>query len=115
MSRATVLNPQPDTVTVIDLRGFPPRMLAEIAVPTSVVGPPMSVAIAPDESWLLWAQDDYRNTDIMMIAHYTSGHILRELMSRATVLRYNFMLTVQSGQVVEFHQLPEMPFGITRD
>ena len=36
-------------------------------------------------------------------------------MSRATVLRYNFMLTVQSGQVVEFHQLPEMPFGITRD
>ena len=23
--------------------------------------------------------------------------------------------TVQSGQVVEFHQLPEMPFGITRD
>ena len=26
-------------------------------------------AIAPDESWLVWSQDDYRNTDIMMIAH----------------------------------------------
>jgi len=24
-------------------------------------------AVAPDESWLVWAQDDYRNTDIMMI------------------------------------------------
>ncbi len=25
-------------------------------------------AVAPDESWLVWAQEDYRNTDIMMIA-----------------------------------------------
>jgi Tol biopolymer transport system component len=24
-------------------------------------------AVAPDESWLVWAQDDYRNTDIMML------------------------------------------------
>ena len=46
----TVLNPQPDTISVIDLGTFPPKLLAEIAVPTSVVGPPMSVAIAPDES-----------------------------------------------------------------
>ena len=26
-------------------------------------------AVAPDESWLVWAQDDYRNSDIMMIPH----------------------------------------------
>jgi hypothetical protein len=25
-------------------------------------------ALAPDESWLVWAQEDYRNTDIMMVA-----------------------------------------------
>jgi Tol biopolymer transport system component len=25
-------------------------------------------AVAPDESWLVWAQDDYRNSDIMMVA-----------------------------------------------
>jgi serine/threonine protein kinase/Tol biopolymer transport system component len=25
-------------------------------------------SVSPDESWLVWAQDDYRNTDIMMIA-----------------------------------------------
>jgi hypothetical protein len=24
-------------------------------------------AVAPDESWLVWAQDDYRNSDIMLI------------------------------------------------
>ena len=24
-------------------------------------------ALAPDESWLVWAQEDYRNTDIMMV------------------------------------------------
>jgi DNA-binding beta-propeller fold protein YncE len=38
-----------DTVTFIDLRASPPRILAEIAAPTSVVGPPMSVAISPKE------------------------------------------------------------------
>jgi sarcosine oxidase gamma subunit len=26
-------------------------------------------AVAPDESWLVWAQDDYRNSDIMMLEH----------------------------------------------
>ena len=46
----TVANPAPDTVSVIDLGQFPPKLLAEIAVPTSVVGPPLSVAVAPDES-----------------------------------------------------------------
>ena len=25
--------------------------------------------VASDESWLVWAQDDYRNSDIMMIPH----------------------------------------------
>jgi Tol biopolymer transport system component/serine/threonine protein kinase len=25
--------------------------------------------VAPDESWLVWAQDDYRNSDVMMIAY----------------------------------------------
>jgi hypothetical protein len=35
----TVANPAPDTVSVIDLGAFPSRLLAEIAVPTSVVGP----------------------------------------------------------------------------
>jgi hypothetical protein len=24
-------------------------------------------SLSPDESWLVWAQDDYRNSDIMMI------------------------------------------------
>ncbi len=38
-----------DTVTFIDLRASPPRVLAEIEAPTSVVGPPMSVAISPKE------------------------------------------------------------------
>jgi DNA-binding beta-propeller fold protein YncE len=45
-----VQNPPPDTVAIIDLKQFPPTILAEIEVPTSVVGPPLSVAITPDES-----------------------------------------------------------------
>ena len=48
-----VQNPPPDTVAIIDLKPFPPKILAEIEVPASVVGPPLSVAIAPDESLAL--------------------------------------------------------------
>jgi DNA-binding beta-propeller fold protein YncE len=48
-----VANPAPDTVAIIDLRTSPPRLLAEIEAPTSVVGPPSSVAVAPDESFAL--------------------------------------------------------------
>lgn len=43
-------NPAPDTVSIIDLGASPPKLIAEIPVPASVVGPPSSVAVAPDES-----------------------------------------------------------------
>lgn len=48
-----VPNPAPDTATIIDLGATPPRVVAEISVPGSVVGPPLSVAIAPDQSLAL--------------------------------------------------------------
>jgi len=43
-------NPAEDTVTIIDLGVSPPRVVAELKAPSSVVGPPQNVAIAPDES-----------------------------------------------------------------
>jgi len=43
-------NPQPDTVAIIDLKTLPPRLLDEINVPGSEAGPPLSVAVSPDES-----------------------------------------------------------------
>ena len=49
-------NPPPDTLTVIDLSASPPKVLSEIAVPGSVVGPPFSVALTPDESLALVAR-----------------------------------------------------------
>ena len=51
----TVPNAPPDTVQIIDLATFPPKVVAELQVPTSVVGPPTSVAVAPDESIALVA------------------------------------------------------------
>jgi DNA-binding beta-propeller fold protein YncE len=48
-----VQNPAPDTLTVIDLKGASPKAIAEIPVPASVVGPPLSVAITPDEGLAL--------------------------------------------------------------
>ena len=43
-------NPADDTVTVIDLGVSPPKVVGELKAPSSVVGPPQNVAIAPDES-----------------------------------------------------------------
>ena len=46
-------NPPRDTVTLIDLNAKPPKVVAEIEAPTSVIGPPLSVAVARDESFAL--------------------------------------------------------------
>jgi len=51
---ATVVkSPPPDTLTVIDIKAWPPKVVAELDVPGSVVGPPFSVAVSPDESLAL--------------------------------------------------------------
>ena len=43
-------NPVDDTVTIIDLGVSPPKVVGELKAPSSVVGPPQNVAVAPDES-----------------------------------------------------------------
>jgi DNA-binding beta-propeller fold protein YncE len=50
-----------DTLTVIDLASGTPRIRAEIAVPASVVGPPVSVAITPDERLALVTANQQRD------------------------------------------------------
>ena len=45
-----VENRAPDNVTIIDLGVSPPRVIGQLDAPGSVVGPPQSVAVAPDES-----------------------------------------------------------------
>jgi Tol biopolymer transport system component/serine/threonine protein kinase len=65
------LNDQTPGSFSIDLLPFGARHADSIRVITLTAPPARSVsafAIAPDESWLVWAQDDYRNSDIMMIA-----------------------------------------------
>jgi DNA-binding beta-propeller fold protein YncE len=51
----------PDTLSVIDLSASPPRLRAEIPVPASVVGPPASVAITPDERLALVTANQKRD------------------------------------------------------
>src|SRR2546425_1237558 len=51
---ATVVKrPPADRLTVIALKAWPPKVVAELEVPGSVVGPPFSVAVSPDESLAL--------------------------------------------------------------
>jgi DNA-binding beta-propeller fold protein YncE len=46
---------KPDTLSVLDLTVFPPKILQTIEAPGSVVGPPMAVAIARDGSFAVVA------------------------------------------------------------
>jgi DNA-binding beta-propeller fold protein YncE len=46
-------NPAADYVAIIDLNATPPRLVGEVPAPTSVVGPPQSVAVSADESFAL--------------------------------------------------------------
>lgn len=39
----------PDTLTILDARSFPPRAIGEIETVHSVIGPPLGVALTPDE------------------------------------------------------------------
>lgn len=50
-----VANPAPDTVTIYDMKSLPPKLLGELQVPNSVIGPPLNVAITPDEGLALVA------------------------------------------------------------
>lgn len=43
----------PDTVSVIDVSRYPPKIAATIEVPGSVVGPPTAAWVAKDESWAI--------------------------------------------------------------
>jgi DNA-binding beta-propeller fold protein YncE len=45
--------PKPDSVLILDLAGKTPRAIGEVAVPTSAIGPPQSVAISPDGRFAL--------------------------------------------------------------
>jgi DNA-binding beta-propeller fold protein YncE len=55
-------NPAADTVTIIDLGVSPPKVIGELQVPNSVVGPPQNVAITPDESLALVASNQKLDT-----------------------------------------------------
>jgi DNA-binding beta-propeller fold protein YncE len=46
-------NPPPDTVSIIELAQYPPKVIATVAAPTSVVGAPTSIWISPDESFVI--------------------------------------------------------------
>ena len=47
---------KPDSVAVLDIRSYPPKVLGTVQVPYSMIGPPTSVAIAPDASFAISSQ-----------------------------------------------------------
>ena len=47
--KVSIVKDGPETVTLIDISSTPPKAIAEIKAPTSLVGPPTSVAVSPNE------------------------------------------------------------------
>jgi DNA-binding beta-propeller fold protein YncE len=50
---SVVRDAAPDTVSIIDMGVFPPRLLGEVQAPNSVVGPPSSIAVSPNEAFAI--------------------------------------------------------------
>jgi serine/threonine protein kinase len=65
------VNEQTAGMAAIDFLPFGAARQRPVRV-TSLTAPPARsgpiFALAPDESWLVWTQDDYRNTDVMMMS-----------------------------------------------
>lgn len=45
--------PVPDTISLIDVSRYPPRIAETIEAPGSVVGPPMAIWVSKDQSWAI--------------------------------------------------------------
>ncbi len=43
----------PDTVSVIDLKAYPPKLIGQVEVPVAMIGPPEAVAVSRDESFAI--------------------------------------------------------------
>jgi DNA-binding beta-propeller fold protein YncE len=92
-------NPRPDTVSIIDLSVSPPRLVHELEVPGSVVGPPLSVAVTPDETLALVASP-------MMVNPQDKTKTIPD--DRVTVID----LTASPPRVVATVQAGKQPSGI---
>ena len=46
-------SPAPDLMAIVDVKSYPPKLVGTVEAPTSVVGAPTAVWIAPDESWAI--------------------------------------------------------------
>jgi DNA-binding beta-propeller fold protein YncE len=46
-------NAPPDLLAIVDVKSYPPKLVGTVEAPTSVVGAPSAVWIAPDESWAI--------------------------------------------------------------
>ena len=44
---------RPDNVSIIDLSTYPPKVVGRLDAPVSMIGPPTSVAVAPDSSFAI--------------------------------------------------------------
>ncbi len=45
--------PMPDTITLIDVSHYPPRIAGTIEAPGSVVGPPTAIWVSKDQTWAI--------------------------------------------------------------
>src|SRR5579871_1188066 len=56
----------PDSVSVIDLNAYPPKVVGQVQVPAAMIGPPEAVAVSRDESFaIVTAAQKYDPADPM--------------------------------------------------
>jgi DNA-binding beta-propeller fold protein YncE len=103
-------NAPPDTLAIIDMRASPPKVVAELNVPSSAVGPPSNVAVLPKENLVLVASAvrldpaDAANTipddklSVIDIASLKPGLLKRLGLSKGPAPQPKVIATLQAGK-----------------
>jgi DNA-binding beta-propeller fold protein YncE len=84
----------PDSVSVIDLNAYPPKVIGQVQVPAAMIGPPEAVAVSRDERFaIVTASQNYNPADPM---HPLDGDKV-SVIDLSTPSRPRLVETVASG------------------
>ncbi len=84
----------PDTVSVIDLAVYPPKVIGQVEAPASMIGPPEAVVVARDESFaIVTASQKYNPADPLHAADDDKVSVI----DLSTPSRPRLLQTVSAG------------------
>ena len=87
----------PDSVSVIDLAAYPPKVIGQVQVPAAMIGPPEAVAVSRDDSFAIVTAAQKINPALysfkqkMVILYNQQIHVLKTIVHMMMQMHYFLM------------------------